>query len=75
MRLHACPGHGRRCHGWECCCADLHRPYWRLKVTPIFAWYDLWVGVFIDRPKQRVYIFPVPMFGIVIEGRPAKEKR
>lgn len=38
----------------------------RVKARPIFAWYDLWVGVFIDRPKRRVYIFPLPCIGIVI---------
>ena len=33
---------------------------------------DIWVGVFIDRPKRRIYIFPVPCFGVVIqlEGKP-----
>lgn len=36
-------------------------------VKPIFAWYDLWVGVFIDRAKRRVYIFPLPCIGVVIE--------
>jgi hypothetical protein len=35
-------------------------------IRPIFAWYDLWVGVFVDRPKQRVYVFPVPCIGLVI---------
>ena len=39
-----------------------------MSVRPIFAWFDLWVGVFIDRPNRRVYIFPVPMFGIVISA-------
>lgn len=37
-----------------------------MSVKPIFAWYDLWIGVFIDRPKRRVYIFPVPCLGIVV---------
>lgn len=37
------------------------------RVKPIFAWYDLWVGVFIDRPKRRIYVFPVPCFGLVIQ--------
>jgi len=32
----------------------------------MFAWYDLWVGVFIDRPKGRIYIFPLPCLGFVI---------
>jgi hypothetical protein len=38
-----------------------------MKIRPIFAWYDLWIGVFVDRPKRRVYVFPVPCFGIVIQ--------
>lgn len=33
----------------------------------IFAWYDLWVGVFIDRARRRVYVFPVPCFGVRID--------
>ena len=27
----------------------------------------LWVGAFIDRPKRRVYILPLPCMGIVVE--------
>lgn len=38
-----------------------------LRVKPIFAWYDLWIGAFFDRPKRRLYVFPVPCFGVVIE--------
>lgn len=30
----------------------------------LFAWYDIWVGVFIDIKKQTIYIFPIPMFGV-----------
>lgn len=26
-----------------------------------FKWFDLWVGVFIDTGKKRVYICPLPM--------------
>lgn len=40
-----------------------------MTIKPIFAWYDIWVGVFIDRPKRRVYIFPIPCFGLVIQRR------
>jgi len=42
-----------------------------VKVRPIFAWFDLWVGIFIDRPKRRIYVFPLPCIGIVIERGPA----
>ena len=40
-------------------------------IKPIFAWYDLWVGAFVDSDKQRLYVFPLPMFGFVVEwGQP-----
>jgi hypothetical protein len=25
-----------------------------------FAWYDLWVGAYIDRAKRVIYICPLP---------------
>lgn len=39
---------------------------WKIGVRPLFAWYDLWVGVYVDTARRRVFILPVPMFGIVI---------
>lgn len=41
----------------------------RFSIKPIFAWYDLWIGAFYDQTKRRLYVFPVPMFGIVIQFR------
>lgn len=37
-----------------------------IRVRPIFAWYDLWIGVFVDRSKRRVYVFPLPCIGLVV---------
>jgi hypothetical protein len=44
----------------------------RIKV--IFAWYDIWVGLFYDRKKKRLYIFLIPMIGIYIQFKIKKEQ-
>jgi hypothetical protein len=38
-----------------------------MKIRPIVAWYDFWVGFFWDRAKRRLYILPIPCIGIVID--------
>lgn len=38
-----------------------------MRIKPIFAWYDLWVGAFWDSRKRRLYILPLPCVGIVIQ--------
>lgn len=38
-----------------------------MRIKFLFAWYDLWVGLFIDRSKRRVYVLPLPMIGFYIE--------
>ena len=54
-------------------CWSLLVAYWTMlvisidgKIKPIFRWYDLWMGLYIDRTNKLAYIFPVPMFGFVI---------
>lgn len=38
-----------------------------IRVRPIFAWYDLWIGAYWDRSKRRLYVFPVPCLGFYVE--------
>lgn len=45
-----------------------------MRMRPLFAWYDLWVGAFVDRAKRRLYLFPIPMFGVVIDFAPTPER-
>lgn len=37
-----------------------------IKIRPVLAWYDFWIGVFWDRKKRIVYILPLPMMGVAI---------
>lgn len=39
---------------------------YRFYIATLFAWYDLWVGVFVDRKGQRIYILPVPCIGVCV---------
>ena len=42
------------------------------KIRPMFAWYDLWVGLYWDRKKRRLHFLPVPTLGIVIDFSPKR---
>lgn len=38
-----------------------------MTIKPVVAWYDFWIGLFWDRKKRCLYVFPVPIFGFVIQ--------
>lgn len=38
-----------------------------MKIKPLFAWYDIWVGAYWDRAKRRLYVLPFPMLGFYVE--------
>lgn len=33
----------------------------------MIAWYDAWIGVYYDRAKHRLYIFPLPCIGLRVD--------
>lgn len=37
-----------------------------MTIKPLFAWYDLWVGVFWDSKLRKLYILPLPCIGVVL---------
>lgn len=38
-----------------------------MRIKPLIAWYDLWVGLFWDSKKRRLYVFPIPCIGFFIQ--------
>lgn len=39
----------------------------KMRISLIFAWYDLWVGFFWDKKKKWLYILPLPCLGIILK--------
>lgn len=35
-----------------------------MRITFVADWRDAWVGVFWDDKKERLYVLPVPFFGL-----------
>ena len=42
----------------------------RIQIKPFFAWYDMWIGAYWDRGKRRLYVCPVPFFGVYLQALP-----
>jgi len=46
-----------------------------MRLELIFAWYDIWIGAFWDSKKRYLYIFPIPMFGIILKFKSKTKKQ
>lgn len=44
-----------------------------VRVRPVFARFDLWIGIYIDRKTPAIYFFPLPMLGLRLDW-PAANK-
>lgn len=38
-----------------------------MKISLLFAWYDLWIGLFWDAKNKWLYILPFPTVGIILK--------
>ena len=46
------------------------------RVRVFFAWFDMWIGAYVDTNKKVVYICPLPMLVIAIQyGKEIKDGR
>ena len=43
-----------------------------MRIRPVWAWYDLWIGFFWDRERRRLYWLPVPTLGFRLDWRDAE---
>jgi hypothetical protein len=40
-----------------------------MKINIKFIWYDLWLGLFIDKKKAIIYICLIPTIAIIIKKK------
>ena len=38
-----------------------------VKITMLFAWYDLWIGAFYDKGGRQLFILPIPCCGLRLQ--------
>jgi hypothetical protein len=41
-----------------------------MRIRPVFAWYDMWIGAYWDREATKLYVLPVPCIGFSIQFGP-----
>lgn len=46
-----------------------------LRIRPVFAWHDLWIGARWDRRRRRLYLLPAPCIGVCLDFGPPLTNR
>jgi len=36
------------------------------RISLLCAWYDVWVGVYWDAKRRKLYVLPIPCIGFVL---------
>ena len=46
-----------------------------MTISPVLAWYDLWIGIYWDRTHHRLYVLPLPCVGVCFDfGGPNEDE-
>lgn len=59
--------------GWKCPtqCKTSDLENWKkrrkIHINPFFRWYDIWIGLYIDKDSKTIYFCPLPMIGLKIK--------
>jgi len=38
-----------------------------VRIRPVFAWYDAWIGAYWDRHSRTLYVLPLPCLGVAVQ--------
>lgn len=38
-----------------------------MRISIIFAWYDLWIGAYWNKERRTLYVLPLPCVGLRIK--------
>ena len=50
-----------------CCVLSFEQIFETIEWDWMFCWYDLWIGIYIDRKNKTAYVVPFPMLVIRIK--------
>lgn len=52
---------------------EMYVSYPVFRIRPFIAWYDCYIGLFVDRKNRQVFLFLLPMIGLQIGYQAGKK--